>query len=260
MAETSRSLLLQSVKELLSSGDYSDFNVICGSDTYHAHRSIVCPRSEFFAAATRFPGEEYEQKKVDLSEEEPAVVKLLMQYLYEGDYSPFLWEDALGSESPTSRQPWMFPHNCYDYYRPQGEDCEMRLCPHHTCNIHCNKDGEEPCFKFACPECSFSFLVIHAKVYSIADRLIVTGLKTLAQSKFQDACIYSWSTSKFPTAVEYVLTSTPDEDTGLMDVVCKTISTNMELMKNATIKKLLMEHNGFAYRLLVEKATTSRWI
>lgn len=39
---------------LFLSGKHSDLTVICGDDKYEVHKSIVCPRSEFFDAACRF--------------------------------------------------------------------------------------------------------------------------------------------------------------------------------------------------------------
>jgi len=41
---------------LLTSGDYSDFVITCGSDKYHVHKAIVCSQSDFFKKAERFPG------------------------------------------------------------------------------------------------------------------------------------------------------------------------------------------------------------
>jgi hypothetical protein len=40
---------------LLKNGKYSDFVIVCGSDTYDVHKSVVCARSGFFEQAERFP-------------------------------------------------------------------------------------------------------------------------------------------------------------------------------------------------------------
>ncbi len=43
--------LLSALNNLFSSSKYSDLTVRCGPDEYKVHRSILCLRSEFFAAA-----------------------------------------------------------------------------------------------------------------------------------------------------------------------------------------------------------------
>lgn len=37
--------------DLLESGDYSDFKLRYGDNTYHLHRNIVCPKSDILARA-----------------------------------------------------------------------------------------------------------------------------------------------------------------------------------------------------------------
>jgi hypothetical protein len=40
---------------LLASGDYSDFVITCGTDTYKVHKSVICSQYGFFKRAERFP-------------------------------------------------------------------------------------------------------------------------------------------------------------------------------------------------------------
>ena len=39
---------------LLSSGDYSDLVITCGTDIYNVHKAVVCSQSGFFQRAERF--------------------------------------------------------------------------------------------------------------------------------------------------------------------------------------------------------------
>lgn len=50
----------------------------------------MCFRSTVLAKAVRFPGVEVESGAIDLSDNHPIAVKLLLQYLYEADYDPAL--------------------------------------------------------------------------------------------------------------------------------------------------------------------------
>ena len=43
--------LINSLHSQLKSGEYSDFIVVCGRQSWDLHRNIVCPRSKFFNAA-----------------------------------------------------------------------------------------------------------------------------------------------------------------------------------------------------------------
>jgi hypothetical protein len=96
------------------SGAYSDFKIICGSDTYNVHKAIICPQSGFFRAACRpdtfqegrsgivtLPfnsGRDMDALKApikadefdwDLDVEDTSAVKLMIHYFYHHDYP---WE------------------------------------------------------------------------------------------------------------------------------------------------------------------------
>lgn len=293
MAAETRKQILSSVQSLLSSGSYSDIDITCGPDVYHAHRAIVCTRSEFFAGAARFPGVESDAKSIDLPDEERETVKLLMQFFYEGDYLPIISDSSLTATPFQTSKPSVFtpqrvfPHTCPPHNpKPQfvfQRGCTMVLCPHHTCGTHCRtaSTGFVParavCSNFTCSSCPApappaqivipspggtqpADLLTHAKMYAIADRLIVTGLKALALAKFQSACTHYWDTPEFPAAVEYIFTSTPEEDSGLRNTICAAISKQMQLMKDEKIKALMMELHGLAYGVLYVKATQYEWL
>ena len=43
--------LISGLSNIFGSSKYSDLTVCCGSDVYKVHRAVICPRSDFFAAA-----------------------------------------------------------------------------------------------------------------------------------------------------------------------------------------------------------------
>lgn len=51
MADIHKDRLLASNEFLWTSQKYSDMTIRCGSKEYKVHRSVICPRSTFFAAA-----------------------------------------------------------------------------------------------------------------------------------------------------------------------------------------------------------------
>ncbi|KAF1968007.1 hypothetical protein BU23DRAFT_277911 [Bimuria novae-zelandiae CBS 107.79] len=259
MVEKSQKRLLGTLKDLLATGKYSDLTITCGVDTYAVHAMVVCSQSEFLAGAARFPGIESETKNVDLSDEEPAIVKLLMQFLYEGDYAPLISDENLDSEESEEASS-VAPHTCcvYDLW---GQMCSRKLCQHHQCGHNCNRN----CRNFVCSTCNpppgtqASNLSIHSKLYEIGDRLLVDVLKDLARAKFANACIHFWEDRAFPTVATHAFQSTSEDDKGLWDLVCKTVAEHMELVKDPVIDVLLNTVPGLAVGLLKEKGEKYRW-
>jgi len=199
--------------------------------------------------------EESAEHKVDLPEDDPVIVKLLIQFLYECEYEPDLPREFAG------RIPLIVPVSSY-YHRTFPHTCERtgacdppntRVCNHHDCSPHsCGCD----CRGFICKECtgvsdisSPDDLLLHAKMYEIADKYDVSGLKILSREKFSRLCIKYWDHHLFPIAVEYALSSTPDQDQGLREVLYRTIVAHTTLLDEAAIEKIFAEHSTFAYQV-----------
>ncbi|KAI6799312.1 hypothetical protein KC363_g7669 [Hortaea werneckii] len=90
----------EALRQLLDTGQYSDLTIKCGLRTFKVHQAIVCARSEYFAAACK-PGAFKEgatgtielqstvdpnAAKDDPSLDDPAAVKLMIDFLYLHDY------------------------------------------------------------------------------------------------------------------------------------------------------------------------------
>ncbi|KAF2823014.1 hypothetical protein CC86DRAFT_299958, partial [Ophiobolus disseminans] len=247
------------------SGKYSDFVITCGTDTYNVHKSVVCARSDFFERAERFAaGKESKEGKVNLPEDDPVVVKLLIQYLYEGEYDPKLPDGDNMDESMKvvfsryneNGYSYEFPHTCAaERYR-----CDQGICPHHYCNVFCHSDCVEFVCKTCCPNGAPSVLPaaegdalqlkLHAKIYEIGDKYYVVGLKELAREKFLRACAKYWDDEHFAPVAHYAFSTTPEDDRGLRDVVINTISQHMVLLNKPAVEAMLAEFNGPALGLL----------
>ncbi|KAH4006823.1 hypothetical protein HBH70_201060 [Parastagonospora nodorum] len=284
MAEASLQHLIASFKGFLTSGDYSDLVITCGSDSYNVHKLVVCSRADFFARAVKFGGKEATEGKIDLPGDEPKIIKLLIQYLYEGEYEP-----RLSDASPIATAPrgdmshrevvrtdtynsnygrnytYSFPHTC----DPTGGCSKLCICPHHICRTTCSYS----CRDFICDKCTRSTLpktfpatgppeqfLIHAKMYEIADKYDVVGLKDLVLEKFKRACVSFWDHDIFSIAAHYAFSTTMENDKGLRDIVSKTISEHMDLIQKAEIQTLMTEFNGLALGILLMKADEYGWV
>jgi len=276
------------MRSCLASGDFSDFVITCGDDRYDVHKMIVCTRSEFFARAVKFGGkvcflcvgdvyalsertsnatQETNEGKVDLPEDEPAIVKLLVQYLYEGEYrleSPdgpgFRVVNAAGSGTTPDEQieyTCDFPHTCDG----ANEGCmEPVICPHHTCGLHC----ESACIKFLCSECTETIeppeqLLTHAKMYEIGDQYGVQGLKELSRKKSSKGCPLLWKADDFAMAANHAFSTTAENDEGLRAIVIGTILEHMELIRKPEIQALMVEFSSLALGVLLKKADEHGW-
>lgn len=78
----------QSLKGLLSSGDFSDVTIQVGSEHLKAHSQILAVRSPFFQKALE------RSRHVQISDVPPETMKALLAFLYTGVLEPGVVEDA----------------------------------------------------------------------------------------------------------------------------------------------------------------------
>ncbi|KAL1963538.1 hypothetical protein VTN77DRAFT_8119 [Rasamsonia byssochlamydoides] len=74
------------MRELLQSGDYSDLTIYCGADVYRIHRAIVCPQSKVLAAMCRGGFKEAQTGEINMPDDDPEAVKMMVSYFYNQDY------------------------------------------------------------------------------------------------------------------------------------------------------------------------------
>lgn len=97
---------------------------------------------------------------------------------------------------------------------------------------------------------------LHAKIYALAEKYGIPGLKELALEKFSAAADYisSRDYDEFALATSVIYSSTIEGDKGLRDVVVKTILANKSLLKHPAMEVTLTQINGLCYELLVKKS------
>lgn len=88
-------------------------------------------------------------------------------------------------------------------------------------------------------EASVSNLTIHARVYGLAEKYQIRGLKTAALGKFKEEALVHWLTADFRRAVEEVYMSTVSHDRGMRYVVVDTIVKHRELLDLEGIQNLV---------------------
>jgi hypothetical protein len=181
------------------------------------------------------------------------MIKLLVQYLYEVEYEPRLPDEPLVQDYISTHE---WPHYCGAW-----DSCEtFTVCPHHKCGKACHYS----CIKLICDECeppvlpaphgTATQLLTHVKMYEIADKYDVVGLKKLAREKFRGSCAKFWNNEIFTVAAKHVLLTTVPEDKGLRDIVSAAIFDHKELVQKPKVQALMKEFSDLALGILLKMA------
>jgi hypothetical protein len=200
---------------------------------------------------------------IDLPKDDPDIVKLFITFLYEHEYAAELPEASYLSmnglwilkEQRLPGYTYSFAHTCLRGCPRPGDE----VCPHHTCR---SSTCGEVCVRFICEKCTnpqpsyddASQLLRHAKLYEIADKYEVSGLKGLAAEKFARACKKYYNHEEFVVAAEHALTTTPDSDEGLREIILETMVSNFEIFEDMGVKALVSRHTDFAFELVKRQA------
>lgn len=99
----------------------------------------------------------------------------------------------------------------------------------------------------------------HAHMYSLADRLMATGLMEFSKAKFRKSITYPYGRGSFPDVVKIVYQSTPETNRDLRDMVlAATMASLTRGRRNSTSplfctfeNELLLEVPQFCYDLCV---------
>ncbi|AEO55663.1 hypothetical protein MYCTH_2050467, partial [Thermothelomyces thermophilus ATCC 42464] len=195
---------------LYSSGEYSDLVISCRGKEYHVHKAIVCTQSEFFSTACRTSFKASEKGKIDLPDDDPQLVHIMIYYLYHFDYDIQLAHEQSHSEG-------------------SGPDVDRR-------------DMNKP---------TGSVLATHARVYSLAEKYLIRGLKTVAVRQFKLAATSFPDIDDFLEATLEVYSSTVDDDRGLRDVVVETLYTNSNWLDRENVRDVIKELGALTYDLVI---------
>jgi hypothetical protein len=134
--------------------------------------------------------------------DEPEIVKLMVEYFYHFDYLC----DTDSISHPTASPPpaAKTARQSFAKKKVKRKDVRIRLPP------PADQTQQPP---------SQTYIIEHAKVFAIAVKYQIDGLRDLAASKFKDAATAHLGHEDFVHSIYVAYNSTPDEVTQLRDVV-----------------------------------------
>jgi hypothetical protein len=94
-----------------------------------------------------------------------------------------------------------------------------------------------------------SYLVLHTKIYALAEKYDIPSLKQLAKSKFEMAMACFYDSPDFAEAIEEVYCSTIDSDRGLRDIVLEAFKSHPQLASTQDVYKVIKETPSLALEL-----------
>ncbi|KAF1945593.1 hypothetical protein EJ02DRAFT_368897 [Clathrospora elynae] len=269
------------LKSLLDSGKYSDFIITCHGKTWNVHKAIVCSQSDPLEAASRF-GKEAIEDKIDLPEDDPEIVAHMLRFMYERDYrlpsedvpGPH-WTRLVWSRTDAAIEKkevriienflweWVTPTYLLEAHpeRKQTSNGKVLQMRYGSLRFHEFAEQIEAIHndkqKAQWPVCAHD-LSTHAKLYSIAEKYFVKGLKVTVREKFKACLNSSFAGKTFYHAAEIVFSTTSDTDTGLRELVAKRVFEEKEkygLDANEDLNEALKAIPDLAYWVMRYEAS-----
>jgi len=92
-------------------------------------------------------------------------------------------------------------------------------------------------------------LMIHARVYALAEKYDIPSLKHIAKQKLEMAMACNYDSPDLPLAIEEVYCSTIDTDRGLRDIVCEAFRCHPQLASTPDVRQAISELPSLALDL-----------
>ncbi|KAF2107091.1 hypothetical protein BDV96DRAFT_673799 [Lophiotrema nucula] len=273
---------VESQKSLLETGKFSDFVITCNGRTWHVHKAIIAQQCAFFDGATRF-GKSAEDNAIDLPEDDPDAVGYMLQYLYELDYDVPPWRGADNSEhihldiawggndNLTRREHRVFAEHLVSVneialkeaaqvvlnYLPYTHADARKLVELSSHDIDRTLKHlllemfERPSSKEGSPhyrDTEKYNLMIHAKVYVLADKYVIKGLRELALENWREELpSFAFDLKETYESIDYLCKNTLASDKVLRKDLAATVCVCLDMFgMRGKVDRLLEENPDLA--------------
>lgn len=158
-------------------------------------------------------------------QEEPALVREMIEYLYTLDYlvsHPLSLPDSSNSsEAPStnvSEAEDVSADEVVPCQQPEGREDQ--------------ENASQPDDAPRNPPAAFDPLSFHILMYSLADRMFIEGLKALSNQKAERELIDRLDATSFPHAIFEIYNSTPADDRGLRDMAVRVTMDHLTKLRS----------------------------
>ncbi|KAK4194182.1 hypothetical protein QBC40DRAFT_311651 [Triangularia verruculosa] len=94
-------------------------------------------------------------------------------------------------------------------------------------------------------------LLTHAKVYALAEKYLIRGLKAVALRQFKAAATVSLNINDFLLAMLEVYTTTIEDDRGLRDIVVETLYKHSQWLDKEEVRDVVKGLGALTYDLVI---------
>jgi hypothetical protein len=222
---------------MLSSGEYADFEIRCGTYTFKVHRVMLAAFCKYFHKMFKSNMTETMAGFATFPDEEPHIIARLLQYLYTSDY--FAYDEAGSLEISQFAN---------------------------TVDPHTQKYGDW--------SADYDRLALEVKLFAAADRYGVAAMKLLSKSRFlrhyiallqrQDDEPTTDDLVKFSQVfidlTQMIYATTPSGEKGLRDIMVKTMQRSMGIRRFLEVYgKLITKEPDFTYDLATRRLDRQPW-
>ncbi|KAF2434944.1 hypothetical protein EJ08DRAFT_722180 [Tothia fuscella] len=125
-----------------------------------------------------------------------------------------------------------FFRNAFDGRFAEAESHEVKLVDDELCAVQAMFEYLYTRVYNNQSDVEASAIILHAHVYSLADKYNIQGLKDMAGNEFSEAIVEEWNTPEFVTTVKIVYESTPPSDRVLRDMVTRVSAKHIKVLIN----------------------------
>ncbi|KAF2440001.1 hypothetical protein P171DRAFT_116216 [Karstenula rhodostoma CBS 690.94] len=273
--------LMSALASMFDSGKYADLTIVTANTSYPVHRALLASRSSFFEGICNNAFRESETGVIDLSQDDPEAVEHMVHYFYHLDYlnKPLSRRSSQRSARSTSPRTPCFPTRRRSkksklaliedpllamlsaatpapsvprMEQPDDQDIldVSAKLPDTPMQDQFTDDPFEYVYNTE-PKADVeqTHLVTHAKVYAIAEKYGIVGLKSLSRKKFSDQIQTHLDSEELPEACQEAYESTVDTDRGLRDIIIQAFRSNPGLSSRKDVEVILRETPGLAFEL-----------